>query len=123
MSMSEIRDADDVDFARFFGCVQVTSRWVGKGLWRRRVLAAFGCLIEMQDGVWMGFLDLPVAARRPSVYRHIRQVMDKAREQGATIIKAGCDTSIPRAQELMERLGFEPTDEEFEGKTVWICRS
>ncbi|MGE8105150.1 hypothetical protein ACQKP1_15835 [Allorhizobium sp. NPDC080224] len=121
--MAEIRSADDEDFARFYGGVQVTSDWVGKGLWKRRKLAAFGCLIDMGDGVWHGFLDLPVGVRRPSLYRHILGALSEAKSKGALTIKAACQTDIPRAKELMERLGFEPTDEEFQGMRVWVCRN
>lgn len=121
--MAEIRAADDVDFARFFGGVQVTSDWIGKAAWKRRKVEAFGCLIDMGDGVWNAFLDIPLSARRPSMYRHILGVLAEAREKGARVIKAACQADIPRAQELMERLGFEPTDEEFQGMRVWVCRS
>lgn len=121
--MAEIRDADDVDFARFFGGVQVTSDWIGKAAWKRRKVEAFGCLIDMGDGVWNAFLDIPLTARRPSMYRHILGVLAKARAKGARVIKAACQADIPRAQELMERLGFEPTEEEFQGMRVWVCRS
>ena len=120
--MSEIRDADAIDFARFYGGYEVTSRWVGKGLWRRRVLAGFGGLIETGEGEWFAFLEVPASERKPSLYRHIQGAFADAKEQGARVIRAACDSSVPRAEALMIRLGFEPTEEELDGKVIWEWR-
>jgi len=117
--MADIRPADDIDFARFYGGVQVTSRWVGRALWRRRLLAGFGCVIETSDGEWMAFLEVPAAMRKPFIFRHILQVLAEVKASGARTIKATCDTAIPRAEALMLKLGFRPTDEISDGKVVW----
>lgn len=117
--MTDIRPADDIDFARFYGGVQVTSQWIGKGIWRRRLLAGFGCVIEVAEGEWMAFLEVPAGERKPHIYRHILQALTDAKKRGARTIKATCDTSIPRAEALMRKLGFEPTQETLDGKVIW----
>lgn len=117
--MADIRPADDIDFARFYGGVQVTGQWIGRALWRRRLLAGFGCVIETAEGEWMAFLEVPAEARKPGIFRHILEVLAEARKRGARVIKATCDTSIPRAEALMLKLGFKPTDEILDGKVVW----
>lgn len=120
--MAEIDRATDDDFARFYGGMQVTSKWVGRVIRRGRLLSAFGGLIETREGEWVAFLEIPSRDRRPSLYRHIRAAFEDAKEQGAKVIKATCDMRIPRAEALMLKLGFEPTQEEHDGRAVWICR-
>lgn len=117
--MGEIRPANDADFARFYGGRQLNARMVGRGLWRRRLLAGFGGAIETADGEWLAFLEVPEGERKPSIYRHILQCMDEVKAHGAKVVKAWCDPEIPRSDALMKRLGFSPTDEEIDGKVVW----
>lgn len=120
--MAEVVHATDEEFSRFYGGIQVTGRWIGKAIRRGRLVSSFGGLIETQEGEWMAFLDVPSRDRRPSLYRHIRAAFEEAKKQGAKIVKATCDTSVPRAEELMRHMGFEPTNEEHEGKVIWQCR-
>lgn len=117
--MADIRPADDIDFARFYGGVQVTGQWIGRALWRRRLLAGFGCVIETAEGEWMAFLEVPADARKPGIYRHILEALSEVKKRGGRSIKATCDISIPRAEALMLKLGFKPTDEMLDGKVVW----
>lgn len=117
--MVDVRPADDVDFASYYGATQVKGRWIGRAVWRGRRIAGFGGLIEVKDGEWFAFLELPAPERRPSIYRHILTAFQEAREQGATVIKATCDMRIPKAEALMDRLGFKPTDEAVDGKVIW----
>lgn len=111
--------ATDEEFSRFYGGMQVNGKWIGRAIKRGRLVSAFGGLIETTEGEWMAFLDVPSHERRPSLYRHIRAAFDEAKRQGAKVIKATCDMSIPRAEALMTHLGFEPTEEMFEDKVVW----
>lgn len=111
--------ATDEEFSRFYGGMQVNGKWVGRAVKRGRLVSAFGGLIEATEAEWVAFLDVPSHERRPSLYRHIRAAFDEAKRQGAKVIKATCDTSIPRAEALMKHLGFEPTEEMFEDKVVW----
>lgn len=119
--MAEIVPATDDDVARYSGGMSFTSRWVGKSLKKGRLVAAIGGAFEIEDGIWFGFLELPSHLRRPSVFRHVIDVLRMAKEQGATVVKATCDMQIPRAEEMMRKLGFEPTDEIISGKVVWKC--
>ncbi|MDW9528067.1 hypothetical protein RWE87_04895 [Sinorhizobium meliloti] len=113
--------ATDEEFSRFYGGMQVNGKWIGRAVKRGRLVSAFGGLIEATEGEWVAFLDIPSHERRPSLYRHIRAAFEDAKAQGAKVIKATCDMSIPRAEALMKHLGFEPTEETHEGKAVWIC--
>lgn len=117
--MAKITPATDIDFARYYGGVEVTGRWVGRAMWRGRMIAGFGGLIETDTGEWFAFLEVPREERKPHVFRHVLAAITEAKEQGAKIIKATCDTSIPRAEELMKHLGFEPTEEIVNNKVVW----
>lgn len=111
--------ATDEEFSRFYGGMQVNGKWIGRAVKRGRLVSAFGGLIETAEGEWVAFLDVPSHERRPSLYRHVRAAFDEAKEQGARVIKATCDTNIPRAEALMKHLGFEPTDEMIDNKAVW----
>lgn len=120
--MPEIVPATEDEFARFYHGMQVTGRWVGRAMMKGRLIAGFGGLIETGEGEWVAFFEVPAHERKPSVFRHIKAAFAEAREQGAKVIKATCDTSIPRAEALMRHLGFEPTDETLDGKELWVCQ-
>lgn len=117
--MGEVIQATDDDLARASGGLQFETQWVGKAVHRGRLVEAIGGAFEIEHGVWFGFMEVPAQLRRPSVFRHVRHVITQAREKGATILKATCDADIPRAKEMMQRLGFEPTEEEINGKVIW----
>ncbi|MDW9772551.1 hypothetical protein GOA89_11560 [Sinorhizobium meliloti] len=120
--MAEIIQADEDHFARFYHGMQVTGRWIGRAMVKGRLVAGFGGLIETEAGEWIAFFEVPEHERKPSVLRHIKAAFAEAKEQGAKVIKATCDTSIPRAEALMRHLGFEPTDETLDDKVVWAWR-
>ncbi|PST27211.1 hypothetical protein C7U60_02695 [Mesorhizobium plurifarium] len=117
--MAKILPASEIDFSRYYGGIEVTGRWVGRAMWRGRMIAGFGGLIETDAGEWFAFLEVPREERKPSVFRHVLAAFAEAKEQGAKVIKATCDASIPRAVDLMMHLGFAPTDEILDGKVVW----
>lgn len=118
---SEIVPATDDDIARFYGGIEFTGKWFAKAMRRGSLVSGFGGMIETEDGVWFAFLEVPAHERKPILYRHIRDAFDRVKGQGAKVIKATCDTTIPNAEKLMVRLGFRPTDEELNGKVVWVC--
>lgn len=120
--MAEVERATDEDFARYFGGQQVTGRWVGRAMKRGRLVAGFGGLIEIDDAEWLAFFEVPDEERKPSLLRHIKAAFAEAKEQGARVIKATCDTRIDRAEALMRHLGFEPTEEQHDGRAVWHVR-
>ncbi|MGV2099055.1 hypothetical protein [Rhizobium sp. 21-4511-3d] len=118
----EIVTATEDDIARFYGAIEFQSQWAARVLRKGSFVAGFGGLIEIEDGTWFAFFEVPAHLRKPSVYRHIVSAFNEAKAKGARIVKAHCNSAIPRAKELMERLGFEPTDEMINGKVVWACR-
>jgi hypothetical protein len=118
--MAKILPASDVDFARYYGGIEVTGRWVGRAMWRGRMIAGFGGLIETEVGEWVAFLEVPREERKPHIYRHALAAFADARQEGARVVKAWCDATIPGAEKLMKRLGFRPTEETMDDKVVWI---
>jgi hypothetical protein len=111
--------ATEDDVHRFYG-IEFGAGWHGRVMRKGRLVAAFGGALESAEpGVWFGFLEVPKHLRRPVLLRHALSVLKEAKASGATIIRAACDESIPRAREFMERLGFSPTDETIDGKKVW----
>lgn len=117
--MKSISFATDDDVARFYGGIQFSGAWHAKAMHRGRLVAGMGGVIETEPGVWVGFLEVPEGERKPSLYRHVIEMLDAAKASGATTIKTWCDDSIPRAEAMMRRLGFQPTDEIIDGKRIW----
>ena len=115
----EIVQASEDDVARYYGGIAFPTRWVAKALRKGDLVAGMGGVIETEPGVWVGFLEVPPFARSPSLFRHVKDVLEKAREAGAVKVKTWCDDGIPRAEAMMRRLGFQPTDETINGKVVW----
>ena len=118
---AEICPATEDDIARFYGAVEIQSQWAARVLRKGSFDAGFGGLLEIETGVWFAFFEVPAHLRKPSVYRHIVSAFNVAKAKGAHTVKAHCNTDIPRAKELMQRLGFTPTDEAINGKVVWAC--
>lgn len=54
--------------------------------------------------------------------RLARLVIRSVRQAGEDAIYAFCDEKIAKANRFLRFLGFEPTDETIDGKTVWIFR-
>ncbi|KRB51786.1 hypothetical protein ASE04_09645 [Rhizobium sp. Root708] len=120
--MAEIRQATDDDIARFYGAIEFKSQWVARALRNGRLIAGFGGALETADGVWFAFLDVPPQYLKPSIYRHIVAGIHEAKSKGAKVIKARCDTRIPRAEALLKHLGFLPTDEVVDNEVIWECQ-
>lgn len=121
MTAYRIEPASEDDFARFYHGIVPTGQWTGRIVRKGRLIAGFGGAMEVANGVWFAFLDIPTHVRTPVVYRHIRHAI--AGIGAGAEIRAVCDVGIPRAKEMLERLGFEPTDEEIDGKAVWHVRT
>jgi len=118
-----IDPATEEDIHRFYGGIEFKAGWCGRVMRKGSLVAAFGGALEsVEPGVWFGFLEVPKHLRRPSLLRHALSVLNEAKASGATVIRAACDESIPRAREFMERLGFSPTDETIDDKVVWEWR-
>ncbi|MGN6773248.1 MAG: hypothetical protein ACTHJQ_25890 [Rhizobiaceae bacterium] len=115
-----IEKATEDDIHRFYGGIEFRSGYHGRVMRKGKLVAAFGGVIESSDeGVWFGFLDVPRHLRKPTLYRHTLAVLNDAKASGAKVIRAACDTDIPRAREFMERLGFLPTEETIDGKVIF----
>lgn len=119
MSKPTVSAATEDDIARFYGGIEFSAPWHAKAMRKGRIVAGMGGVIEMEPGVWLGFLEVPAHARSPSLFRHVKDVLEQARASGAIKVKTWCDDSIPRAEAMMRRLGFQPTDEKIDGKVVW----
>ena len=109
--MQGVVDATDDDVARFYRSIQFHGDWTARCIRKGRLVAAMGGVMEIEPGVWFGFIDLPAHLRGPMLYRHTVKVLNEAKAKGARVIRAVCDTDIPRAEAFMRRLGFRPTDE------------
>lgn len=118
--MPVIEKATDDDIARFYGGIQFDAQWHAKAMRKGRLVAGMGGVLEIEPGVWVGFLEVPAHERRPSLYRHVIDMLNAAKESGAVKIKTWCDDSIPRAEAMMRKLGFVPTDETIDDKVVWV---
>lgn len=113
------RDATEEDIVRFYGPIEFSRPWVAKVIRRGSLIAGFGGLLEIEDGKWIAFFEVPAHLRKPHVFRYIKQAFDEAFERGAVTVIAKCSTHIEGAERLMRHLGFQPTDEEMDGEPVW----
>lgn len=118
----EIVPATEDDVARFYGAIEISGQWYAKAMRKGALVAGMGGVIETEPGVWVGFLEVPAHERKPSLYRQVITVLDQAKASGAREIRTWCDDSIPRAEAMMRRLGFKPTDEMIDGRTVYSLR-
>lgn len=117
--MPTIQMATEDDVARFYGGIEFSTQWHAKSMRKGRLVAGMGGVLEVEPGVWVGFLEVPEHERRPSLYRHVIEMLEEAKKSGAVEIKTWCDDSIPRAEAMMRKLGFFPTDETIDDKVVW----
>lgn len=119
-----IEPATDEDVARFYGGIEFKGGWHAKVARKGKLVAAFGGVLESsEEGIWYGFMDIPKHIRKPTLYRHTLAILRDAKASGAKVIRAACDTDIPRALEFMERLGFVPTEDKTDdGKVMfeWV---
>lgn len=118
--VAEIVPATEDEFVRFYHGIAPTARWIGRAIRKGRLVAGFGGAIEIGEGEWYAFLDIPSHLRKPIVYRHILAGIEEMKREGASLVRVVCDDRIPRAEALLTRLGFELTDEEIDGKKVFI---
>jgi hypothetical protein len=114
-----IDDATDDDVARFYPGTQINGNWIAKVFRKGSLVAAFGGFLDLGDGVWFAFLDVPAYLRKPMLYRHVVHAFSEVKARGARIIRAHCDSRIPGAEKLMRHMGFVQTDESYQGVCVW----
>lgn len=112
-------DATPLDMIKGYG-VEINGPYVAKAIHKGDLVAGIGGLVEVEPGTWFAFLGIPAHERKPSMLRHILACFESAKAQGARTVRAFCDTSIPGAEKLMLRLGFKPTEEIIDDRTVWV---
>lgn len=111
--------ATEEDVVRWYGPIYFGGQWTARVMKKGSLVVGFGGFIELEPGTWFAFFEVPSRYRKPLVLRHIRDAMNEAIGMGAEVIKAYCDTSIPRAEALMHHLGFVETDELLDDKVIW----
>ena len=118
MSQVEIRPAtrDDLrDFSEKFSKLDklpTTQAWVGEINGEAVAIGGFAYVY----GRVIGFIDITKAGRgyleknffvKVAFFKLAKQTLDKAREQGIRFIYSEADMTYPKADELLQRLGFE----------------
>lgn len=124
MTVAKIRivEATNDDIRRFYGGT-IGRPWQGKVVKKGRIVLGVSGVTVLDDGTIMAFMDLTDRARTPLVFRHVFRYLKSLSARGIGPVLAASDTSIPRAEEFLVRLGFEPT-ESFDpvGKRIWVCQ-
>lgn len=108
--------ATEDDVARFYGGIEFTGDWEGYVIRKGKLIAAFAGIFRNGED-WFAIFEVPAHLRTPTLYRRAKRFLAGKTEP----IKAVCDMRIPRAEEFMTRLGFEPTDEVLDNKVIWKC--
>lgn len=118
----EIVAATDDDIARFYDGARITVPWRAKAIRLGRIVGGVGGVVQDGDGTWFAFLDVPRHLRTPVLYRHVKQGLLELAGAGATVVRATCNSDIPRADAFLRRLGFEPTQDYRGDERVWEWR-
>jgi len=109
-----IRDADMMDYMKFYS----NDRYQGKCLWVDGVRKAMGGLIRDEDRTW-GYFDVKGILDSETALSVIRALRKGLKAAGETVYVT-CDLAqYEQAPRLLKALGFEKTDEVFNGYEVW----
>ena len=86
-------------------------------------LAGLGGAVWFAGACWVFFAVYDERMRSAiMVHRRARKFLNILQETGEPLILALCDEWRPRAMEWMRRLGFEPTEQTLEGRTIWALK-
>ena len=115
-----IVEATNNDVRRFYNGY-INRPWQGKAVKKGRIVLGMGGVSVFDDGTIMAFMDLTEQAKTPIVFRHVLQYLNALAKKGAEPVLAAADASVPRAEDFLTRLGFEPTESfDPDGKRIWI---
>ncbi|MGV1912086.1 hypothetical protein GOZ83_19745 [Agrobacterium vitis] len=115
-----VERATDLDVAAFYGPIQINQRFECKVMRRGLRVVGLGGFIEIAPGHWWGFFEVQPSARRRSLFRHVLGIFQAIIDDGAISIRCSLDDRIPRAREMLERMGMHPTGEWADnGQEVW----
>lgn len=109
--MIKVKEANQSDFARFYGGLTPTSEMVGFAVWRDRIIVGFGGLIKEGD-VWRGFMDVPRRYMSPIALRYAKKLL-----RGRVLV--ACDNNIENADVFLSRAGFRATGILEDNLEVW----
>ena len=120
MVKTVIVEATNSDIRRFYNGY-INRPWQGKAVKKGRIVLGIGGVSVFDDGTIMAFMDLTDKAKTPIVFRHVLQYLKALAKKGAEPVLAAVDTSVPRAEDFLMRLGFEPTESfDPDGKRIWV---
>ncbi len=113
LSVVTVRPATREDIATFAKDMEAPTLrgWVGEVDGKSMALGGFACA----KGRWIGFLDVTEEGRgllkknmyvRAALIRAAVTALREARKQGIRFLYAKADMNYPRADEMLEKLGF-----------------
>lgn len=116
-----LRQAEDSDWAAMFG-MQPPADWFG-------FVESSGWLVEGIGAVyrdtlgrwWLTFQRIPAVGKVKTAHKSAKVLLAVARERGLEV-RTIPDLRIEGAELWIERLGFQKTDEQIEGQTVWLIQ-
>lgn len=113
-----LRPATDEDYEAFWGR-PAPAEWFGLVEARPHLIEGFGCVFRCTEGRWwLAFQRCPGVGKVKTAHAAAKQLITRASEQGLKLYTLS-DNSIHGADKWIERLGFQRTDEQKAGLTVW----
>lgn len=113
----EVRPATRADFVRYYG-FPPPEQWSGLAATIDRLVVAIGGVCLWEDGNWWVFIDAAPVARSPAMFH--RNALRFIRALDVSELRVLCDERFARAKEWLSRLGFNETEETYNGCKVWI---
>lgn len=108
--------ATDADWQAMTG-KPAPRHWIGLIYTEGGERVGLGAVQEMDDGRW--WIVLKAKARRPvALWKGARELIETAQSAGVTL-HALSDPRIPRADAVLERLGFVRSTDELGGHHIW----
>jgi hypothetical protein len=116
-----LRIASDDDYEALFG-MPAPAEWHGLVAASNWLIEGLGCVYRCTEGRWwLGFARSPGVRKTKTAHAGARALLAHADRNGLTL-HAIADPAIRGAEMWIARLGFERTDEQRQGLTIWIRR-